>query len=261
MNTEILFDIIVKNINAVFSVFTEKDKIAKRNNRPCWAIVLKYEGETIYTCAGKKLVSNKNSVMILPKGSSYEWQCVESGRYYSIEFDCDTFCESIFSIPVDNCEKILQLFKEIEHKRTFKRELNNLETMRNLYNILVLTLQFKQKYTPTVKQEKIAPAVDYMLKNYHLKIMNDDLAQLAGLSTIYFRKLFTETFGTSPINYIHKLRIDKAKEMLRGDTPSLTDIAITVGYANISDFSKAFKKHTGITPSNYYKQQLNKNKG
>ena len=60
---------------------------------------------------------------------------------------------------------------------------------------------------------------------------------------------------------IPKILLDKAKEMLRGDTPSLTDIAITVGYANISDFSKAFKKHTGITPSNYYKQQLYKNKG
>ena len=45
-----------------------------------------------------------------------------------------------------------------------------------------------------------------------------------------------------------KLRIDKAKEMLRGDTPSLTDIAITVGYANISDFSKALIRSSIDTP-------------
>jgi len=80
---------------------------------------------------------------------------------------------------------------------------------------------------------------------------NEDLAKLTGLSTIYFRRLFTEVFGVSPIAYVHKLRIKKAKEMLKSDYGNITDIAQSLGYLNIYDFSRAFKKHTGISPSKY----------
>ncbi|MBO5199079.1 MAG: helix-turn-helix domain-containing protein [Lachnospiraceae bacterium] len=44
-------------------------------------------------------------------------------------------------------------------------------------------------------------------------------------SAFYFRKLFTEVLGTSPIAYVHELRIKKAKEMLKSDYGSITDAA------------------------------------
>lgn len=256
MHTNILFNLIIKKINAVFSIHTEKNIGTKRKNRPCWAIILKYEGETVYTCNGKKYISNLENMVILPKGSSYEWQCTKPGRYYTIEFECDMTCDTIFSFPIENGEKILQIYKETEYKRTLKQEIYKLETLRNVYSILLLILQAnQQKYTPTKKQEKIAPAVEYISNNYYLPIKNDDLSARVGLSTIYFRKLFTEVFGISPISYVHKLRIKKAKEMLKSDHDSLSEIAIALGYANISDFSKTFKKHTGLSPSNYLKQK------
>ena len=255
MNTNILFDLSINKINAVFSIYNEKNAGTKRKNRPCWAIVLKYEGETIYTCNGKKYISNLENMVILPKGSTYEWICTKPGRYYTIEFESDISCDTIFSFKIENGEKILQLYKETEYKRTLKQEIYKLETLRNVYSILLLVLQAsQQKYTSTKKQEKIAPAVEYISNNYYLSIKNDDLAAHVGLSTIYFRKLFTEIFGTSPISYVHKLRIRKAKEMLKSDHKSLSEIAIALGYANISDFSKMFKKITGLSPSNYLRQ-------
>ncbi len=256
MNTEVLFDLNVKKINGVFSLFTEEKGGAKRKNRSCWALIFKYEGETVYTCNGKKHISNLENMVILPRGSSYEWQCTKAGRYYAIEFDCDLTCDSIFSFPIENGEKILQIYRETEYKQTLKRDVAKLEAVRNVYSILLLLLQDKhQKYSPSEKQRKITPALEYISNNYHLPITNDDLAAHTGLSTIYFRKLFREVLGVSPIYYVHKLRIKKAKEMLKSDHPSLAVIATELGYANGSDFSKAFKKHTGFSPLNYLKQK------
>ena len=60
--------------------------------------------------------------------------------------------------------------------------------------------------------------------------------------------------GTSPIVYTRRLRIEKAKEMLRSDYGTLSDVAQSLGYASLYDFSRDFKKHTGVTPSKYERE-------
>ena len=127
-----------------------------------------------------------------------------------------------------------------------------MESIRDTYAmILALVQNDPEKYLPTDKQHKIAPAIDYIFQNYNKKITNDELAALTGLSTVYFRKLFTGLMGTSPVAYAHEIRIQKAKEMLGSDYGTLTDLAHTLGYANLYDFSRDFKKHTGVAPSKY----------
>ena len=79
------------------------------------------------------------------------------------------------------------------------------------------------------------------------------LAQISSLSVVYFRKLFTETLGVSPIAYVNKLRIKKAKEILSSDYDSLSDVANLLGFSNLYDFSRTFKKHTNLSPSAYSK--------
>ena len=101
------------------------------------------------------------------------------------------------------------------------------------------------------KQQKIQTAIDYISQHLGERITNDILAQVAGMSTVYFRKTFTEATGTSPIVYAKLLRIEKAKEMLKSDYGTLTDVAQLLGYTNLYDFSRDFKKHTGIAPSKY----------
>lgn len=252
MNLDILSNLIITGVCCATTIYTEKNSKAKRENRPCWAIIIKYEGETVYTSKDKTYISDKNNLIILPKGSTYEWICTHSGHFSVIEFESDIVCNEIFSFPVKASEKMLKIFKELEYKRNLKKPMYETESIIDTYSVILLLAQSVQKkYLPTEKISKITPALDYIAKNYNTDIKNDELARITGLSTVYFRKLFTEVTGTSPISYVHELRMKKAKEMLKSDYGSISDIAESLGYLNIYDFSRTFKKHTGIPPSKY----------
>ena len=252
MNLDILSDLIITKVYSATTMYTEKNAKVKRSNRSKWAIVIKYEGKTMYVSKGKSYLSDIHNLVILPKGCSYEWCCTHSGHFSIIEFESELICNDIFSFSVKSSEKILRLFKELEYKRTLRKPMYEPESIRDTYSILLLMIQSVQKkYLPTEKINKISPALEYIAKNYNTNTKNDVLANLCNLSTIYFRKLFTEIMGISPISYAHELRIKKAKEMLKSDHGSITDIAQSLGYLNIYNFSRAFKKYTGISPSKY----------
>ena len=252
MNTDILSDLVITKIRFAATMYSEKNKKISRINRPCWAIVIKYEGETVYTSNKKTYVSNINNMYILPKGCSYTWQCTAEGHFSIIEFDSELSCGEILHFPLKDGEKMLKMFKDLEYKRTVKKYMYEAESIRDCYSVILKLAKTKQqKYTPSDKRRKIAPAVDYIAKNYGKSIKNETLASLCGISEVYFRKIFFGVFGTPPIAYVHNLRIKKAEEMLKSDYGSITEIAKSLGYINIYDFSRDFKKHNGISPSKY----------
>ena len=252
MTTDILSDLVITKVYSVSTLYTLENTKLKRNSRERWAAVIKYEGETVYSSNGKRFLSDIEHIVILPKGCSYDWHCTRSGHFSIIEFESEKTFEEPFSFSVKNGEKILKMFKELEQKRNMKREMVEVESIRDTYSILLaLTQTVSESYLPTEKQLKIAPAIEYISQHYNENITNDELAAIAGMSTVYFRKLFTNIMGVSPITYVHQFRTEKAKEMLGSDYGTLSDIAQSLGYPSLYDFSRDFKKHTGIAPSKY----------
>lgn len=252
MSTSILTDLVITGVYSASTLYSPESKGSKRINRPCWAAVIKYEGETFYYSNGRQFLSDAAHLVILPKGCSYDWICTKAGRFSIVEFESESRYIAPISFSVQNSEKILKMFKELEYKRNLKTAAMNLESIRDTYSILLTLLQAEtEHYLPTEKKQKIASAIEYISQNYHKRITNDALAAMTGLSTVYFRKLFTYTVGVSPIVYVHNLRIEKAKEILNSDYGNLSDVALSLGYSSLYDFSRAFKKHTGISPSKF----------
>lgn len=252
MSSSILSDLIITKIYSVSTMYNKKNAESKRPRRERWAIITKYEGETIYYSCGKQYISNKNNLVVLPKGCSYRWQCTESGHYSVIEFDSDLTSDEIMSFSVKNSDRILKIFKSLEIARMRDGGVSGIECMRDVYTVLSMLIGSEpKKYLPSEKQRKIAPAANYIAEHYNTKIKNDELASLVGVSTVYFRKLFAEVYGQPPIDYIRSIRIQKAKEMLKSDYGSISDVAAALGYQNIYDFSRAFKKLVGVSPKKF----------
>jgi AraC-like DNA-binding protein len=79
------------------------------------------------------------------------------------------------------------------------------------------------------------------------------LAQLARLSPYHFCRAFKQSFGLPPHRYHTKQRIERAKVLLHRRPLSVTEIGMTLGFSETSSFTAAFRKATGLTPSNYHR--------
>ena len=77
------------------------------------------------------------------------------------------------------------------------------------------------------------------------------MAAMTPYSTVWFRKVFREVTGMSPIRYIRTAKMNKAKDMLESESSSVTDIAYAPGYNDVYEFSRDFKKQVGVSPSRY----------
>jgi AraC family transcriptional regulator len=80
------------------------------------------------------------------------------------------------------------------------------------------------------------------------------LSTLAGLVDMDIRRFtsaFQETFGQTPWQYVLRVRLDQAAELLRQTNRPITDIALAVGFATPSHFATAFLRRCGVTPSRY----------
>ena len=114
MNYHFLSNIIIKDFAFTSTLYSEKNNSSQKTNRIRWALGLKKEGETIYTTKSGTYLSNKDNLIILPKGSSYKWESTVPGLFSVIEFECDLENDDILSLPLKNSEKIHRLFNEIE---------------------------------------------------------------------------------------------------------------------------------------------------
>lgn len=111
----------------------------------------------------------------------------------------------------------------------------------------------------SIVQYTVNKIKQYISQNYADPITRHSIAKLIGVTPNYVSTLFKKATGIPLVGYITQFRIDKAKELLSDKSYKHTEIAEMVGFSSSFYFSKTFKKVTGITPTEYQKNQLDKN--
>ena len=77
------------------------------------------------------------------------------------------------------------------------------------------------------------------------------LARHAGMSEVYFRRLFRSAMGVSPAKFIINCRVDRAKELLSEDYLTPEEVSERCGFSSLSYFCRVFKESTGMTPGEF----------
>lgn len=94
----------------------------------------------------------------------------------------------------------------------------------------------------------IQQAVNYMERHYQRELTVEEIAEVCQLNRSYFSKLFRDKIGCPPQEFLIRLRLSKAAELMRSTEHSIGDISAACGYPNQLHFSRAFKQRYGLSP-------------
>jgi len=249
--------IVVTELHSVMDLKNPKFENLKKNKRSVHGLCFPISGTMVYYHNGKEIVSDRHHAVLIPKGATYTYSCIEEGEFPLINFHTtDSFSpDEIIVYEIDDITDYIEYFRELE-KITLLAPLNgHLKAIKIIYEILI-RLHKANLNKDSASFNIIRPAVNYLQNHFSdAGLTNKVLAESAMISEVYFRKLFKENFGVSPKQYIQELRILKAKNLLKGNLcDSISAVADEVGFSNVYQFSSAFKKATGFTPTEFIKR-------
>ena len=107
------------------------------------------------------------------------------------------------------------------------------------------------KQNGSIRNFYIKEALSYIEQNFQNDISVEDISAFCGLNRSYFGKIFHDTIGRSPQEFLISYRMTKATELLKITSLSIADIGNAVRYTNQLHFSRAFKNVYGISPRNW----------
>ncbi|MCD6681252.1 MAG: AraC family transcriptional regulator [Burkholderiaceae bacterium] len=87
--------------------------------------------------------------------------------------------------------------------------------------------------------------------NYHVESPVRQMVALSGLPERTFKRRFAQATGMSPLEYVHTLRLEEAKQMLEAGQEPVEAIACEVGYQDASFFARLFRRRVSLTPAQY----------
>ncbi len=244
-----LNNIILTKIEEVFTILSPKGRFETINNRKWYGLSFCQDGQITYLHNGKEFVSDKDHVIFLPKGESYSLRGDKKGTFSVINFSAENFpCDEFMLIPISDVDAFLHDFKQMKALALFER--NRAKVIAFFYEII---------YRLNIQQEASLGIVDlilnYIEKNYSdISLTNLFLAENFGISEVYLRKLFSKYLGTTPKQYILDTRITMAKQLLSEGVLKISEVTEKCGFSNQYHFCRIFKEKTGVTPTDYGKE-------
>jgi AraC family transcriptional regulator len=102
-----------------------------------------------------------------------------------------------------------------------------------------------------LSRNALARALEFMERNLGEDVGLDDIARAACVSRSHFARLFRVSMDDSPMGYLLRLRIERAKTLLARNDQSICAIALALGFFDQSHFSRTFRRLTGQSPSQF----------
>jgi AraC-like DNA-binding protein len=153
--------------------------------------------------------------------------------------------------------KILECF-DLMFEHSQNQQSGDLSILGCLYNLLSILIDEDSSQLQLDKSEKkdnayITKAIELIEMNYSSRISIEEIANNLGLNRKYFSKLFKETVGSSPIDFLVNFRLNKACDLMLKNEFTIGEVSRSVGYDDQLLFSRTFRKFKGISPSEFRK--------
>lgn len=226
-----------------------------------------------YTLSGKGLLRYRNGEYLLQPNQAAVIHCKEYQYYRTFpdsqwEFkwmhfngpSCSNYMEllngtGLAIVEIADVSSFNRYFEEIEQLIAKKDILADIEISRLLTEIMTELLKYRYRPERNEKYMQYSTDIDrivhYIHNNYSRRISTDDFANIVHLSKYHFMRVFKTHTGTSPYEYLIKHRINQARLLLKNTRNPVNEISCHVGYGNVNNFIRDFKKYVGTTPKKY----------
>jgi AraC-like DNA-binding protein len=189
-----------------------------------------------------------------PDSANYE--CIFISMYGSEVAKCWSVLESalgsVFYIPDYSIP--IRTLKYIHQEANMEKVADSFKASAMAYQFVMELYRFRKGYDAQKKWPDLVTEVAKLFQEkYDQNEGLDSVAARLGVTKSHLIKLFHKTVGKTPIEFLTKVRMEKAVELLRNHERSLEDIALSLGYADVSYFVKVFRKFFGSPPGSFRK--------
>ena len=137
----------------------------------------------------------------------------------------------------------INMISELQQKET------RFEVSEEFYSIVNLMLEHVGLLSQSPNLPLILRVQQYVKQHYYENISLDEISLFLNMNKNYFCQIYKKETGEGFVDYVTRIRIDKALELLSDPKIKTYEVAEAVGYPDYRYFCKIFKKHTGMSPS------------
>lgn len=268
--------------NLCIDIFEKQERWSAAGFRPHWhehmQIYYLLEGRAYAECGSKNFEAEAGDVIFI---NSCEMHYVESLtdklKYYVLRIDPSflsnpqtDICQMKYIAPLSQnllcfnnlIEKDRQLtdcLENIIYEYNTKQTGYELAVKAGIFYLIVILLRnhlqrtyTEEEYKLKLKQlDSIKPVISFIEENYTEDFTANKLAALANLSVSHFCRTFKLLTGKTSTEYINIVRLDHAAALLNSENCSITEAALNCGFSDINYFSRMFKRHFNMSPTEY----------
>jgi len=237
---------------------------------PCYSFILAFDDETRMAVEGKIITSKPGLVLAIdPDAVHHELAADEPPRYIGIFIERDFFERQLFIYPGIPDEpfafrcfspgpELISLLKDFMNEA--EAGLPGWDTVleaigtRIAHSLIRAAFAFPLIPDRQGARLEIHRAIEYLHGHYAEKVTVAGLARIAAMSTSHFSRTFRLETGHPPLDYLIRLRLQKARLLLRAGDDTITTIALKCGFASHSHFTACYQRQFGTSPSEYQKK-------
>lgn len=166
---------------------------------------------------------------------------------------------SLICLITNVCRIAVSFGLEVEYSYSLSDfYINELEKKYDLDTLIEFTKEMLLHYYDLVRKSKkniyappVAKAIRFIARNLYSPMTVEQIARFVGKEKHYFSELFKRETGMTPSKYVMKEKLEEAKKQLQITNKSISEIAESLGFYDVSHFSRNFKKAYGENPSAY----------
>ena len=219
------------------------------------------EGECYLNVASETHILRQGQLAFLPKGKARRYtQMSDRFALYETSFNAEANGENLMSalgltegnfvVDIPDAEELKRLFESSVRIEMTKNPLHSVFACANTLNLIKIYTEAREKLE-IGERARFSSVIAYMSENLSKELTLGELADSACMHPTYFVRKFGDAFGLPPRAYLNRLRIYKAMSLLSATDLSIEDVADAVGIRDRSYFARIFKRHAGVTPTEY----------